>query len=163
LNGAVCGVLDQRNLLNLQSLPCGSEAALVDCNSEEQPLSTPDKDVSMSRELHINLHQITGGACRKLPGPCPHTVCRFNLTSEHRDNRGAKPAAMHLPIVREACALETAELGGISLAEIGARLSLTPERVRQIEMGALTKLWLRLGGNKDEPPAAARQSTRVAA
>ena len=34
----------------------------------------------MPRELHINLHEITDGACRKLPGPCPHTVCRFNLT-----------------------------------------------------------------------------------
>ena len=117
----------------------------------------------MSRELHLNLHQITGGACRKLPGPCPHTVCRFNLTSQHRDNRGAKPVAMHLPVLRESCALEAAELGGMTFAEIGARLSLTPERVRQIETGALTKLWLRLGGNEGEAPAAVRRSVRLAA
>jgi hypothetical protein len=55
---------------------------------------------------------------------------------------------MHLPVVHEACALEAAELGGMTLEEIAIRLSLTRERVRQIELGALTKLWLRLGGNK---------------
>jgi len=102
----------------------------------------------MADELHINLHQITGGVCRKLPGPCPHTVCRFNLTAERRDNRGAKSAETHLPVVRESCALEAAELGGMTLEEIATRLSVTRERVRQIELGALTKLWLRLGEGK---------------
>ena len=101
----------------------------------------------MAHELHLNLYEITGGVCRKLPGQCQHTVCRFNLTAERRDNRGAKPAEMHLPVVREACALEAAERGGMTLEEIATRLSVTRERVRQIEFGALTKLWQRLGGN----------------
>jgi hypothetical protein len=101
----------------------------------------------MAPELHLNLYEITGGVCRKLPGQCQHTVCRFNLTAERRDNRGAKPAEMHLPVVREACALEAAERGGMTLEEIATRLSVTRERVRQIELGALTKLWQRLGGN----------------
>jgi len=26
----------------------------------------------------VNLQQITGGACRRLPSPCPHTICRFS-------------------------------------------------------------------------------------
>ncbi len=118
------------------------------------------------RELHINLHEITGGACRKLPGPCPHTVCRFNLTSERRDNRGAKPAEMHLPVVREACALEAAERGGMTLEEIASRLSVTRERVRQIELAGLAKLWLRLRGNDDAvatSTVAMRRRPRVAA
>jgi hypothetical protein len=120
----------------------------------------------MPRELHLNIHQITGGACRNLPGQCPHTLCRFNLTSERRDNRGAKPAEMHLPVVREACALEAAELGGMTLKEIATRLSLTRERVRQIELGALTKLWLCLAGNKGAVTAStvgARRRARIAA
>ncbi|HEX7505252.1 MAG TPA: sigma factor-like helix-turn-helix DNA-binding protein [Polyangia bacterium] len=120
----------------------------------------------MARELHIDLHQITGGACRNLPGRCPHTVCRFNLTSERRDNRGAKSAKTRLPIVREACALEAAELGGMTLEEIATRLSLTRERVRQIELGALTKLWLRLGGNNAKATVSAvgmRRCSRIAA
>lgn len=102
----------------------------------------------MAHEPQLNIYEITGGVCRKLPGPCPHTVCRFNLTAERRDNRGAKPAEMHLPVVREACALEAAERGGMTLEEIATRLSVTRERVRQIESGALTKLWQRLGGSE---------------
>ena len=122
----------------------------------------------MADELRINIFRITRGACRKLPGPCPHAVCRFNLTSERRDSRGAKPALMHLPVVREACALEAAEQGGMTLEEIAIRLSLTRERVRQIELGALKKLRARLGGNEGKPetePANAgfRRPSRVAA
>jgi hypothetical protein len=123
----------------------------------------------MAEELRINLYKITRGACRKLPGPCPHAVCRFNLTAERRDNRGAKPAEEHLPVVREACALEAAELGGMTLEEIAIRLSLTRERVRQIELGALKKLWARLNdqpAHQEEQPAAAsalRRTSRVAA
>jgi DNA-directed RNA polymerase sigma subunit (sigma70/sigma32) len=104
----------------------------------------------MAHERHLNIYEITGGTCRKLPGRCPYTVCRFNLTSEHRDNRGAKPAELHRPVVREACALEAAELGGMTLMEIATRLSLTSERVRQIESGALAKIRLRLGRTRSE-------------
>ena len=120
----------------------------------------------MAREVHINIHELTGGACRKLPGPCPHTVCRFNLTSERRDERGAKPAQMRLPVVHESCALEAAELGGMTLEEIATRLSLTRERVRQIEFGALTKMGLCLGENKGRGAAttvAMRRRLRIAA
>ena len=122
----------------------------------------------MADELRINLYKITRGACRKLPGPCPHAVCRFNLTAERRDNRGAKPVELHLPVVREACALEAAEQGGLTLEEIATRLSLTRERVRQIELGALKKLWARLEGGEGEreaeqTAAGFRRPSRVAA
>jgi DNA-directed RNA polymerase, sigma subunit (sigma70/sigma32) len=122
----------------------------------------------MADELRINLYKITRGACRKLPGPCPHAMCRFNLTTERRDNRGAKPAQIHLPVVREACALEAAEQGGMTLEEIAMRLSLTRERVRQIELGALKKLWAHLGADEGEregaqPAAGFRRPSRIAA
>ena len=122
----------------------------------------------MADELRINLYKITRGACRKLPGPCPHAMCRFNLTAERRDNRGAKPAELHLPVVREACALEAAEQGGMTLEEIATRLSLTRERVRQIELVALKKLWARLGGGETEqeaeqPASGFRKPSRIAA
>jgi hypothetical protein len=121
----------------------------------------------MADELRINIYKITRGACRKLAGPCPHAMCRFNLTTERRDNRGAKPLEVHLPVVHEACALEAAERGGMTLEEIATRLSLTRERVRQIELGALKKLWARLGGNEGEDTQttqpAIRKPSRVAA
>lgn len=107
----------------------------------------------MAEELRINIYKITRGACRKLGGPCPHTVCRFNLTTERRDNRGAKSPHLPLPVVHETCALEAAEHGGMTLEEIASRLSLTRERVRQIELGALKKLWARLGGDETEREA----------
>jgi hypothetical protein len=122
----------------------------------------------MAEELRINIYKITRGACRKLQGPCPHSVCRFNLTSERRDNRGAKPAQLHLPVVRETCALEAADQGGMTLEEIASRLSLTRERVRQIELGALKKLWAKLGADEVErqdrtPAHAFRRPARIAA
>jgi DNA-directed RNA polymerase sigma subunit (sigma70/sigma32) len=42
--------------------------------------------------------------------------------------------------LREACALEAAEQGGMTLEEIASRFALTRERVRQIELSALRKL-----------------------
>ena len=107
----------------------------------------------MAEELRINIYKITRGACRQLQGPCPHSVCRFNLTTERRDNRGAKSAQSHLPVVHDTCALEAADQGGMTLEEIASRLSLTRERVRQIELGALKKLWARLGGDEVEREA----------
>jgi hypothetical protein len=122
----------------------------------------------MAEELRINLYKITRGACRRLQGPCPHAVCRFNLTAERRDNRGAKPNQQHLPVVHESCALEAAEQGGMTLEEIAKRLSLTRERVRQIELGALKKLWAKLGADETEqqergPAPGFRRPARVAA
>jgi hypothetical protein len=89
----------------------------------------------------VNLYEATYGACRRLPGLCSYTVCRFNLTAEFRDKRGAKPSELQAPVIREACALEAAEQGGMTLAEVALRLSLTRERVRQIEEAALKKMW----------------------
>jgi hypothetical protein len=122
----------------------------------------------MAEELRINIYKITRGACRRLEGPCPHAVCRFNLTSERRDSRGAKPAQLHLPVVRETCALEAADQGGMTLEEIALRLSLTRERVRQIELGALKKLWAKLGADEVEreergSAPAFRRPARIAA
>jgi hypothetical protein len=122
----------------------------------------------MAEDLRINIYKVTRGACRKLGGPCPHAVCRFNLTSERRDARGAKPSEIHLPVVHESCALEAAEQGGMTLEEIAKRLSLTRERVRQIELGALKKLWAKLGANdverqQTEPSHGFRRPARIAA
>jgi hypothetical protein len=122
----------------------------------------------MADDLRINIYKITRGACRRLDGPCPHAVCRFNLTCERRDSRGAKPAQFHMPVVRESCALEAAEHGGMTLEEIALRLSLTRERVRQIELGALKKLCARLGGVEGESEAektghGLRRPARIAA
>ena len=94
----------------------------------------------MAAASRLNIFESTHGACRQLPGPCPYAICRFNLTAETRDSRGAKPAHASAPILREACALEAAEQGGMTLEEIATRFALTRERVRQIEAQALSRL-----------------------
>ena len=94
----------------------------------------------MADASRLNIFESTHGACRRLPAPCPYAICRFNLTAETRDTRGAKPAHATAPVLREACVLEAAEHGGMTLEEIAARFALTRERVRQIELSALRKL-----------------------
>jgi DNA-directed RNA polymerase sigma subunit (sigma70/sigma32) len=56
----------------------------------------------------------------------------------------------------------------MTLEEIATRLSLTRERVRQIELGALKKLWARLEGGEgdreaEQTAAVFRRASRVAA
>jgi DNA-directed RNA polymerase sigma subunit (sigma70/sigma32) len=73
---------------------------------------------------------------------------------------------MHLPVVRESCALEAAELGGITLEEVASRLSLTRERVRHIQLGALAKVWRHFCGNEGRDRASTvgmRRRPRIAA
>lgn len=94
----------------------------------------------MADPTRINIFELTLGACRDLPGPCPYATCRFNLTAETRDTRGAKPMHVSVPMLREACVLQAAEQGGMTLEEIAARFALTRERVRQIELDALRKV-----------------------
>jgi len=126
--------------------PLKAAAAMDAANStvaaSQQPapgILRPVRRSSMPDD-RINLYEATFGACRRLPGPCSYTVCRFNLTAELRDKRGAKPSEIHAHVIREACALEAAEHGGMTLAEVALRLSLTRERVRQIEEAALKKM-----------------------
>ena len=42
--------------------------------------------------------------------------------------------------LRETCALDVADKGGVTLEEVGAIMNLTRERIRQVEMRALQKL-----------------------
>jgi DNA-directed RNA polymerase sigma subunit (sigma70/sigma32) len=56
----------------------------------------------------------------------------------------------------------------MTLEEIAMRLSLTRERVRQIELGALKKLWARLAADEierkgSEPAPGFRRPARIAA
>ena len=116
----------------------------------------------MAAASRLNIFESTHGACRQLPGPCPYAICRFNLTAETRDSRGAKPAHASAPILREACALEAAEQGGMTLEEIAARFALTRERVRQIELSALRKIGRQLERDDWTDADPAHQTSKAA-
>jgi hypothetical protein len=71
----------------------------------------------------------TRGDCAGVPRPCPWRACRFNLTTE----RHHRPGGL-------SCALDVADQGGSTLAEIGVALGVTRERVRQIQVKGLRHL-----------------------
>ncbi len=82
---------------------------------------------------------VTRGDCREGARPCLWISCSHHL------RRDVSPAR-RLPLAEmtETCALDVADKGGATLEEIGVMLSITRERVRQIERDALRTLHRRL-------------------
>jgi hypothetical protein len=81
--------------------------------------------------------------CENGPRPCPFVACRYHLYLDVSPNTGT--IKLNFPELEvwelgETCALDVAANGGHSPERTGALLNVTRERVRQIEMVALTKL-----------------------
>ncbi len=84
----------------------------------------------------------TRGECANGPRPCPWVSCRYHLLltvmgggALRLDHGHDDPGQL-----AESCALDVADRGGITLEEVGEILSLTRERIRQIERGGLVRL-----------------------
>lgn len=77
------------------------------------------------------------------PHPCPFVSCRYHLLA-HVNERSGSLVLNHghddPTLLAYTCALDAAEIGTHTLAEIGEALSLTRERTRQIETAALAKI-----------------------
>jgi hypothetical protein len=74
--------------------------------------------------------------------PCPFTSCRHHL---YLDVRALGAIVLNRPELqvdelKESCALDVADRGGVTLEEVGGLLSMARERVRQIEEQAIAKL-----------------------
>jgi hypothetical protein len=85
----------------------------------------------------------TRGDCVDGPRPCPFARCRHHLALDVDDRNGS--IRHNFPGVapgdwEHSCALDDADLGGMTLAEIGERMSITRERARQIEAVAMRKI-----------------------
>jgi DNA-directed RNA polymerase specialized sigma24 family protein len=82
----------------------------------------------------------TRGDCADMPRPCPFVSCRHHLYLDVHPDSGALKlnfGTMEVDELRESCALDVADRGGVTLEETGAILNLTRERIRQIEVSAL--------------------------
>lgn len=85
------------------------------------------------------------GHCFDGPRPCPWVSCKFHLYLDVNPETGT--IKLNFPDLepwemRESCALDVADRGGITLEEVGEILNLTRERIRQVEVFGLEKLQL---------------------
>lgn len=84
--------------------------------------------------------------CVEAGRPCPYVGCRYHLYLDVARNGSIK---FNFPDLEpwqlsETCALDAASRGGSRLEDVGARMNITRERVRQIEGDAKAKLHQRL-------------------
>lgn len=83
------------------------------------------------------------GDCVNGSRPCPLVSCRFHLYLDVNPNTGSIKLnfpGLEVWDLKETCALDVADRGGVTLDEIGEIFNLTRERIRQVELQALHKL-----------------------
>lgn len=80
--------------------------------------------------------------CMDAPRPCPWVSCRYHLFLEVLSSGSLRHQFPSSEVweMKETCALDLAEKGGMTLEQIGTYLNVTRERVRQIEKRALLKI-----------------------
>ena len=75
--------------------------------------------------------------------PCPFVACKHHLYLDVNPDTGSiKLNFPDVPVwdMKETCALDIADRGGVTLEEVGDILNLTRERIRQVEVLGLEKL-----------------------
>lgn len=89
---------------------------------------------------------MTRDECSRVERPCPFVSCKWNLYLDVSPATGR--IILNFPDLepdempeRGSCALDVAEEGEHTLDKIGERMNLTRERVRQIEVVALQKVY----------------------
>ena len=85
----------------------------------------------------------TRAECVDGPRPCPHVSCRHHLYLDVSPQTGA--IKLNFPDLEVwemavSCALDVADDGGVTLEDVGAIMNLTRERIRQMEIKALSRL-----------------------
>ncbi len=83
------------------------------------------------------------GECANVARPCPYVSCKYHLYIDVNPNTGS--IKVNFPDrevweLKQSCALDVAQQGGITLEEVGEILNLTRERIRQVEVRGLMKL-----------------------
>ena len=81
--------------------------------------------------------------CGSGPRPCPWVSCKYHLFLDVNPETGSIKLNfpdLELEDMRDTCALDVADRGGITLEEVAEILNLTRERIRQVEVRGLVKL-----------------------
>jgi hypothetical protein len=125
-------------ILNLQKL----ERIVLDTYRNDQG-NFPDGLIGEDEWRAIHDRPKTRGDCLDGPRPCVFVGCQHNLYLDVNKKTGSM--ALSFPDLspwemKESCALDVADRGGLILEEVGDILDLTRERIRQLEEQALAKL-----------------------
>lgn len=109
------------------------------------PRRIPKQELAMGKALYPEDPgplPPTRGHCAEGSRPCPRVSCRHNLFLDVEARGAIKVTFPDLEPedLVESCALDVADQGGITLEEVAVMLNITRERVRQIEVRALSKV-----------------------
>ena len=83
------------------------------------------------------------GECAGSARPCPWVSCKHHLYLDVNPETGSiKVNFPDLEVweMKETCAIDVADRGGITLEDVGDIMNLTRERIRQVEVRGLLKL-----------------------
>jgi len=83
------------------------------------------------------------GDCECDARPCPFASCRYHLYLEVNPLTGAIKfnfPGLEVWELGQTCALDVADMGGLSLEDVGILVNVTRERIRQLEIVAVKKL-----------------------
>lgn len=113
---------------------------------------TPEQRAAAAEEIDRHHRPQVRADCKDGARPCPWAGCRYHLGYDVTHGGSLKdqfPGREVIPLEGErglpvTCALDVADKGEHTLAEVAEALNLTRERVRQIEKQALDKLADRL-------------------
>lgn len=81
--------------------------------------------------------------CETMAKPCPFVGCAYHLYLDVNPRTGAilfNFPGLEPSELEYSCSLEEARRGGLTLEEVATRVSLTRERIRQMEVRILNKL-----------------------
>lgn len=103
------------------------------------------KDLDLGRELYPETNYYKPrirAECVDGPRPCPYVSCQHHL---YLDVTEAGSLKINFPDIevddmKETCALDVADRGGMTLEDVGEVMNLTRERTRQLEANGLAKL-----------------------
>jgi hypothetical protein len=85
----------------------------------------------------------TRGDCARVPRPCPYVACKHSLYLDVSETGSIILNFPHLEPgqmpANQSCSLDLADRGAMTLEDIAVVTNLTRERIRQVEMKALTR------------------------
>lgn len=120
-----------------------SERALANPSAEADDGSAGSAS-SLARPVEYPSERpTTRAACLAMPRPCPFVSCVYHLYLEVDERTGAiryNFPGRPVDQLAQTCVLDVAELGGLTLAETGALINLSRERIYQLESRVLDKL-----------------------